>query len=418
MSEQDRQTRHFPCFIDAFSEAASGLGIPPQFVTWAGIFLTSAVMGRHCWGVNQKGMTYPNLYVMMIAPPGVGKSQTEDLLLPFFKELGKKIAPRHISKASLVDELSESKMEMLVAGKQMGYHHCVIVSSEFIETFPDRYDTHLLGMLSRWWDCPSEVTERKRHLKNPIYITNAACSMITGIQPGILASSFPSDAWHGGFLSRTLFVYEAEQQHFLLRGHEEHLSRLAGKKMSDEVFGKLLSDLNAISLMSGRFNEDSSFVDEYLRWADEDKEEPKPSHPRLLHYNLRRAHQLEKLSLVSAASKGRKLLLGEDYLQAREWLETSEHNIDQVFVEMTMSDDLEIMKDLNQFLFRLTKGQERPMPETKLWTYLAGKVPTQKLAIFLDAAERAGFIKFQAVSGRSYRMVIPLSLDSETLEDV
>lgn len=409
-------THETPCFIEAFVRATEDLGIPTPYLLWGAIYAVATALGRHVWGVNRKGEFYPNLYVMLIGPPGTGKTQVGDLIWPFLNDLGVRIAPEYISQAAMISELAHAYESRRLDGQTMiDAHHLAILSSEFAETFQG-YDPGTLAILSRWWDCPMEVRERKRHLvkqnEEPIIVPKVCCNMLTGIQPGILAYEFPKQAWQGGFLARTIFVYTPEIVDLYLRNGPggKQAVKTYTRGLPPETFSTLIRKLQDITLMVGRMEETDSFAEEYIKWKDSGGD-PKPKHPRLLHYNIRREHQLEKLSIISAASRGSSVLEGTDYIRARNWLEGTEQNIDEIFIEMSLGDELLIMRDLHNYL--MIKGQGKAVPASTAWKFLAGKIPSQRIQTFIDAAENAGFLQLRAViqGGRGMAMLTPLQIE-------
>ncbi len=320
-------------------------------------------------------------------------------------DVGVKLSATHVSKAALIDEMADAHVQKILGDKLYDYHYLTIVSSEFVETFPE-YDTHLLGTLCRWWDNPPEIRERKRHLKEPIVISFPSASILTGIQPGLLAKSFPPEAWAGGFLSRTIFVYVPQRVELLLRAKgPANRADLAGRKIPPAVYKKLVQDLEKITKMHGLFEEDETFLEEYLDWK-EHKCEPKPKHPRLFHYGGRREHQLEKLSIISAASRNSIVLTGLDYRRARQWLEGAESNLEDIFVEMSSGDDMALMQDLQSFIVRMGAG--KTVPEVVVKRFLTGRVATQRIDSFLSVAADAGFIRvnFPAPGIKQYSAIV------------
>lgn len=410
-AESAQTTRRTPCFIESFVEATSDLGIPAPFVKWAGIYAVAAALGRHVWGIDKKGIFYPNLFILLVAPPGSGKTQTEDLLQPFFIDLSFRIAPQHITKAAMMDEMRDCEVRRTdpETGKSLDYHHLLILSSEFSETFPG-YDQHTLASLARWWDCPGLVAERKRHLGDKVvHITKACCNMLTGTPPGNLSTHFPLAAWEGGFLARTIFVYVAEPTDLHIWETGEGDKEVFGKRLDEETFTMLKTELETITLMFGEMEVAPSIKQEYKRWKETDQQMPRPTHPRLLYYNVRREHQLVKLSLISAASRGSMVLEAQDYIRARAWLEGTEANLDDIFLEMALTDDLALMKDLNRHLWVTGRGQ--PIGESTAWRFLTGKVPAERIGSFLEAAAQAKYIEFQHISTGTHRLVKPMDID-------
>lgn len=360
--------------------------------------------------LNARGAAYPNLYIMLIAPPGAGKTQAENVLNPLLRDITN-ISAQHISKASLIDELHDNVViRQISMEEKIEYHHAIILTSEFTETF-EGYDTHLLGTLSRWWDCPDHFRERKRHLKEAIEMRNICCNMLAGVQPTMLAHNFPIQAWTGGFLARTIFVYEPHGMDILLWDIEDAAGAAYQDSIDDKAYNKLVTDLSAITQMVGTMVPDESYFKEYLRWKETDKQQPRPRHPRLFDYLQRREHNLVKLSMISAASRGNMSLEGKDFFRARTWLEDTEANLDDVFIEMATSDELTLMKDLQNFLWTITKGGSKPALRSRVFQFLAGKVPTQRLHLFLDAAKEAGFIQEQFSKDGTFRLYKPGQID-------
>ena len=358
MTEDAKLTRKLPCFIEGFIEAARPLGIPEAFMKWAGIWAVAVALGRHIWVLNAKGAAYPNLYVMMIAPPGAGKTQAENLLYPFLQDMksGAYVSAQHVSKAALIDELKDNVVTRQISVEEaLIYHHAIILTSEFTETF-EGYDTHLLGTLSHWWDCPEYFRERKRHLGDPIVIRNIVCNLLSGVQPTILAHNFPDSAWYGGFLARTIFVYVPHSLDILLWDVEGSAGTVYQDHIDGEAYKELVTDLGSICNMIGEMVPDKTYLKEYNQWKQVDQQRPRPRHPRLMYYLQRREHNLIKLSMISAAARGSMALEGMDFLRARTWLEDTEANLDDVFIEMATSDELTLMNDLQKFLWTITKG--------------------------------------------------------------
>ena len=392
--DKDNTSLHYPCFVEAFTQAGCELGIPEPYVRWSGIFLIATVLGRHVWLKNVKSITYPNLYVMLVGPAGTGKSQAVDLLTPFLQDIGIRKTAQQMTKASMIDELYDSVVfKTGPKGEMYEYHQATIVSSELAETF-DGADIPHLATLNNWWDCPEEFLERKRHLGEPKYIKFICCNILTGIQPGTLATHFPPEIWTSGFFARTLFIYEPRPVKLLLRTRDIASEVSNNKTVAPKYYSTLITDLSNISTMFGLMKEDASFIEEYLQWAEVDNQMPKPTHPRLEGYNIRRAHQLEKLSVIAAASRGSMLLEGKDYIKARSWLETVEKGIDDIFLEMSSTDDLILMKDLHKFLWmEFESAGQKPVPIHTVAQFLVFKVGEQRLVPFLENTQLAGFIK-------------------------
>lgn len=375
------------CFVDAFEESVVGLGIPKSFVRWTAISLIGTALGRKVWSVNRRGKVYPNLFIMMIAPPGVGKSEASRIGRRFLRDINVAIAPSHISKASLIDELAENKTEYLLNGTLRHFSALTIMAHEFNLTFEER-NSHLMATLADLWDCPPILSERKRSRNKGAReeTTNTCTNILAGIQPVIMHEMFPASAWGGGILARFIFVYTPIAERILLRDREA-----TGQfGLLEAQYTTLVQDFSKIAKLSGSFKEEASFEDAYMEWAIDRGEKPRPQHPRLENYNVRRPHQMEKLSMIAAASRGSMTLTAADHAKALGWLEDDEVNMDDIFLAMNISDDAAVVSDLVSYLWRQAGGDF--VPYTDVYRYLWTKVPSERIEPVLDAAIEAEMI--------------------------
>ena len=61
-------------WIELFVEQTAETASPPIFRKWAAISAVAGAMERKSWIVTRGTPLYPNLYIILIGPPGVGKS--------------------------------------------------------------------------------------------------------------------------------------------------------------------------------------------------------------------------------------------------------------------------------------------------------------------------------------------------------
>lgn len=399
-------------WLTSFEELTSEMGVPKVFTRWAGLHVLATAAGRRVWIENVRGKTYPNMYIMLVSLPGVGKSSLNETINNIYEDLGIETAPTHTSKAALVDTLSDN-IELHRVGAVDTFHHCVIVSTEFAETFIG-FDEHLLATLASWWDCPNSVKERKRHMKTePYNLSKVCCNMLTGAQPVVMSGVFPEAAWSGGFLARTIMVYYPKKVDVMLRG-----GTLIKKGLDQSLRRRLIQHLETLRHnLQGEFKEHSSFIKEYERWVVGDRL-PRPTHPKLIHYNVRREHQLEKLSMLCALSEGKMELTGQHYLRARRLLEEVESNVEDIFKEMSGSDDLAKIKELHAILLKRvdSSGLVQPTRGTLVNRIVVDFVGVQRKDSFLKAAVEAGYVKehYSKAGVLTYTPIITNILEDET----
>jgi Protein of unknown function (DUF3987) len=100
------QQRKLHNWITSFVELTESIASPRIFRQWAAIGILSGAMERRLW-VHTKGSNlYPNLYTILVGPPGVGKSAVLSQAERFLRAVPDlKITPSSVSAASLVDSL-------------------------------------------------------------------------------------------------------------------------------------------------------------------------------------------------------------------------------------------------------------------------------------------------------------------------
>ena len=61
-------------WLDSFMDYTDKIPTPEVFRRWAGISMIAAALERKVWLETSVGTLYPNLYMFLLAPPGVGKT--------------------------------------------------------------------------------------------------------------------------------------------------------------------------------------------------------------------------------------------------------------------------------------------------------------------------------------------------------
>ena len=104
-------TRRLDNWLTSYMDYTADQPSPELFRRWSGIFLLATALERKVWvNVIPRKPLYPNLQVMFVAPPGIGKSLMTAVVEDIHKELPEhKRAPNDISKASFIDALNEAR---------------------------------------------------------------------------------------------------------------------------------------------------------------------------------------------------------------------------------------------------------------------------------------------------------------------
>lgn len=378
-------------FIDKFVEMTDGRPAPEIFRRWAAITTLSGAVEKRVWCRMKAGKQYPNLYTMLIAPPGVGKSQSINPAENLLKATKKfNIAPNSVTSASFIDALARAtKAYQISTTSRLEYHHLYVFAAE-LGVFLNAYDLGFLSIINELFDHKSTYREERRHsLKEPIEIHNPMTTMLVGTQPGFLGTLLPEQAWTMGWTSRLLMVYSTEVPDVPLFGeYETH----------DAIQKDLVKKLDDCDSYFGEMKWDAPAIREIENWR-KDKWAPVPDHPKLANYLPRRGTIFAiKLAMTSALSRGEELAIrAQDVERARGWLLEIEGLMPQIFRDMVTRSDDQVIEETFQFTFSLYLKARKPIAGAMILRFLSQRTPADKAERILSLMEKSGM--FERVAG-------------------
>jgi hypothetical protein len=194
------------------------------------------------------GELFPNLYVIAIAPPGVGKTLITGTTQEFIAELGDHwMAPSSVSRASLVDALGAAERKVVIPQNNppvLSFNSLSVVQNE-MGVFLPAYDMEFMAVLTDLYDCRN-FSERKRSSDINTKMTAPQLNLFAATTVSYMADTMPEGAWDQGFLSRTLLIYSGEVIKRSLWDTIERPPTLKNDLISD--LKQTLSDLDSYSL--------------------------------------------------------------------------------------------------------------------------------------------------------------------------
>lgn len=371
---------------------------PMLFRQWAAIALVGGAVERRVWMTTSQGVAFhklcPNLYVMLVAPPGVGKAIVEfirelwrEARVPNTKLAAFKVAPDNMTKAALIDRLSKSKQTFLPPkGKTMEFHSLLVAAEEFGVLLP-AWDNEFLGTLNKIYNNPPSYSEERRHGPAQEITFDAPClNIFGGVQPGWLGNIMPEEAWNMGFMSRMLLIYSG-------KGIEQDLFSTVQYPMS--LHKKIVTRLEALSTAYGAMQWSPEVIAELEQWYDQGRGcKPVPEHSKLAYYNNRRPLHVMKLAMISSLARNVDLIVQTyDLKRAWAWLFEAEKHMPDIFREMTGKSDTQVIEELHFFLTQeWSRHNGKPVHEAKLFDFLRARVPSDKLEKIMQIAERSNVI--------------------------
>lgn len=379
-------------FIDLFQDYFKPAISPSLFKTWAGIACLAGGLERRVWVETPQGKIFPNLYTLLIAPPGSGKFIVEqvrdiwrgvldpDLKLPTFK-----VAPKNVTKAALVDKLVQAKQNKIIKGEIFPEYHSLLVAAEDFGTLVPSFDREYINTLNDIWNNPELHDESRRHgPAQELKITQPILNILGGAQPNYLSTLFADEqTWENGMSRRVIMLYSSGTK---------RVNPFASPSYDQRLKLELSERLSRYSQAHGRVAFSDEAIERIGTWYDEGQP-PEPTHAKLRSYNTNRGLFLMKLSCISSMSRGSfdyRVTL-EDVNRAMTWLFAAEATMPDVFRAMAGKSDVQILEELH---YALTKKYgldgKKGVDESWIWAFMKDRTTTDKIEKLLYAAEKAG----------------------------
>lgn len=374
-------------WIDEFVELTNHLPSPLLFRKWAGISAIAGVLERKVWVRTMNMELYPNLYVVLTGPPGVGKTVATSLVEDLWRAIpGLPVAPKRVTKPSLIDALADAKRsKVYIDGNQsshLNYNSLLLNAGELGVLIPS-YDSEFMNILTDLWDC--RMYEEKRRGNNlHVTIPKPQLNMLAATTPAYLNQTLPEAAWDQGFLSRTFLIFS---------GDTTLVDIFADGETDQDKYSKLRSDLKDINSLVGQYNFSTEARDVIRNWHMAGGH-PRPEHPKLVHYIIRRTQQLLKLAMVATASRGdERLITLEDVQTAMGWLMEAEVAMEDIFKAMGAKGDGKIIEEAWHYIYKIFMAKKEPIPEHRLINFFAERTPAYNVTRMIEIMERSRWIE-------------------------
>lgn len=392
-----RQVRDW---IESFLTLTEGIPSPEIFRKWTAISILAGALQRRVWVRTAQSILYPNLYTVLVSPPGVGKSQAISRAQDLWSSINSlHVAPNSVTKAALLDCLEGSAVRVTKPDKTFQIFHALNVASSEFGVLVPAHDLDFLSVLNDIYDCPSKFRENRRHRARQLDIDYPLLNILAGTQPAYLASLLPEEAWGMGFTSRLILIYSAQNIRVPLFAETDEFTQKRQEAEQTRQFKALKSDLERMTTLYGQFAWEPEAKKNLEAWANAGLP-PIPINSRMQHYNARRVLHMLKLCMVSAIARDDELCITlADVNRARDWLLEAEERMPDVFRDMAGKSDKQVIDDLYQYIWRLTaatrdeKGNLKPIHVTRLIQFLQTRVPSEKVMRIIELCVRSEMLQ-------------------------
>lgn len=368
--------RNFPNFLDAYVEYMDNKHAPRIFHTWTGISTIAGALERKVWlPIDAEFSHFPNMFVFLVAHPGVGKSSALDKGTALLRELNRtkegriNFMPTQVTEAQFINLMSVSDIYEVGSVKyyqSAAYYAASEASNSLKNLFGD-----FIACITDFYGCPQDW--KKSTVKGgTVKLNNICFNLIAGSTFDYLSKLITNDNIMGGFASRITYViynekatdeeiaYKAQLQTSLIGEAVERLKYRAA----------LVEDLADIHKMIGAFRCTPELGAAYTEWFKvyEKARQDNPSE-KMQSLLVRKPTSLFKLCMnLSAAESSERIITGAHWERALSMIENVEKDLPGMLRE-SKATQVRTQDGVNQAIMSsFIKG----MPLTK--TSLLGKL--------------------------------------------
>ena len=316
-------------FLSDYRIYSSGNESPPTYHLFSSLVALASVISRRVWIDMGYFVIYPNLYVILVGPPGNKKSTAIGLARGLLHRL--KTVPfsgECTSKEKLVldmvagERLLENNPPF--ADTQRVYSPLTIMVSELSEFLQISTD-NMIGFITDVFDINFPY-EHKTKNKGSVVINGPYLCILAGTTPSWMTTYLRSDIITGGFTRRCIFIYEQDRPKRIAfpkdNISQEHINAWQRVFLASERISKL----------KGEFQWTPEAREFYRHWYENLKV---PSDANTVGYYETKHIQLLKLAMLYAISETEALTIRIDDLRAGlDFLSLVEANLARVFEGM------------------------------------------------------------------------------------
>ena len=386
--------RHFPDWIKAFIEYASFGEAPPRMYFYVALSTIAGALQRHVWIDQHYFKWYANLYVILVAPPGVvAKTTTADIGMDLLRRVPDiQFGPSVVSWQALVQSFGQSAetFQDPLTGDFHTQSAMTISSGEFGNLLNPQ-DKEMVDMLVNLWDGKGFRKVTKGSGTDDV--VNPWINLIACTTPAWIAGNFPEYMIGGGFTSRCVFVYADKKERFVA------YPGLAIPKDMAEVSEKLVADLEHISVnLKGEYKLTPEAVEWGIAWYEyHNKNRPKNlMDDRFGGYLARKQTFIHKIAMIMAAAQRDELIITKDDLETAATMVTDlEAEMVNVFKKIGRGEDALSADRLVSYM-KLRKS----CPYVEAYRYIHGQFPS--LGDFEDILKgliQAGYLTLSQPGG-------------------
>lgn len=362
---------------------------------WVGASTLAGALRRRVWIDQFYFQWYCNLYVILVAPPGVvSKTTTADVGMNLLRKVpGINFGPSVVTWQALVEAFAKSAETFEYEGEFHTQSAMTISSGEFGNLLNPQ-DRDMVDMLVSLWDGKGFKKQTKHSGTDEV--VNPWINLIACTTPAWIAGNFPEYMIGGGFTSRCVFVY-ADQKHQFVA-----YPGLNVPKESTELERTLVEDLEHIAMnLAGEYKLTREAIEWGQNWYQMHNTN-RPTHlqdDRFGGYLARKQTFIHKLAMILAAAQRDQLIITREDLETAAIMVTDlEAEMIHVFSKIGMSEQAAAAHRLLEFVRR-----ERKVTYAAAYRYIHAQFPQcREWEDMVKGLIQAGFVRLVMSGDQHY----------------
>jgi hypothetical protein len=289
------------------------------------------LLKRNCYTYYRDIQFFPNQYIILVGPPGIGKGEcisrgydlsSEAKSINYIKDWH---TPQEV-----LEELSEGfqqlnlKVGQVITANIQKDHTCCIIAPE-LAVFLQNYD-NLHSLMCAWWD--QNKFEYKTKNKGKHVINEMSVSLLGGCVPDYVRSLSKDRLAPitGGFTARTIFVYATDKFQLVKNYFGAPKPRIS--KLRDD----LIHDLKHISTLTGELSVQQKAKDLWESIYEEHNKRGIIDSDASTNFKSRISSHIVKTAITTSIADSDSLVITRDHLaRAIELVEQVRDKVDIVF---------------------------------------------------------------------------------------
>lgn len=183
--------------------------VPETYYFWSGVSSLAALVNGQVWIKMGRYSIYPNMYIVMIGPPGNGKTSAlrrAEKLTRTFKDIS--LSAQSETAEGLVRFMRDSCVKNLLLQKETVPFTPVTCFLSELSNFFGRDPGGMIDLLTGIWDCGGENYHRRTKGQGEDVLPRPNLNLLGCTTQDWITTYLKSDIIGGGFTRRVVFVNE------------------------------------------------------------------------------------------------------------------------------------------------------------------------------------------------------------------